>query len=83
MPALQSRRGVAALYAVLIFAVILGIAALAVDFGRVVCSKGELQGAADAAARSGAAGLATSTTQANSNAKQKLFLLKLLHYTYF
>jgi hypothetical protein len=64
------RRGVAALYAVLIFAVILGIAALAVDFGRVVCAKGELQGAADAAARAGAAGLGTSTTQANSSAKQ-------------
>ncbi len=51
------RRGVATIYAIVIMTVLLGIASLAVDFGRVQVAKAELQRAADAAARYGVVAL--------------------------
>ncbi len=55
-------------YIVIALVALIGICSLAVDFGRVQVAKSQLRHAADAAARAGAAGLATSATQARTNA---------------
>jgi Flp pilus assembly protein TadG len=64
----RDRRGVSAIY--LVFAVVLlsAWASIAVDWGLVQLAKTELLYAADAAARSGAMGLLTSSSQAQSDA---------------
>lgn len=65
---LHHRRGIAIVYFLLIFTVLLGFVAFAVDWARVQLVKTELQRAADAAARFAAVGVATSTAQAQTNA---------------
>jgi len=62
------RRGIAATYSILMLIVLCGLVSLGVDLGRVQMAKTELRGAADAAARAGAVGLATSVTQAKTDA---------------
>ncbi|HEV8606715.1 MAG TPA: pilus assembly protein TadG-related protein [Tepidisphaeraceae bacterium] len=62
------RRGVAAVYSILMLVVLCGLVSMGVDLGRVQVAKTELRSAADGAARSGAAGLATSVTQAKTDA---------------
>src|SRR5437764_1148924 len=52
-----NRRGAVMVYSVAIMVVFVAICSLAVDYGRVQLTKTELQSAADAAARAGAAGL--------------------------
>lgn len=56
----QRRRGSAIVYATFATLAIAGFTALAVDWGRVQLTKSELQAAADAASRYGAAGLQNS-----------------------
>src|ERR1700733_9685456 len=53
----NNRHGIAILYTILAMVALLAILSLAVDFGRVQVVKTQLQRAADAAARYGAAGL--------------------------
>jgi Flp pilus assembly protein TadG len=67
-PSFQRCRGVTILYVALATTVLVGLAVLAVDVGRMQLAKGELQRVADAAARAGAAGLTTSSTQARNDA---------------
>jgi hypothetical protein len=55
--AAQHKRGFASIYLLVIFTALMGVASLAVDFGRVEVARSELQRAADAAARAGAAAL--------------------------
>jgi hypothetical protein len=62
------RRGVAAVYSILMMVVLCGLVSMGVDLGRVQLAKTELRGAADGAARSAAAGLAVSVTQAKTDA---------------
>ncbi|MGF1632728.1 MAG: TadG family pilus assembly protein [Phycisphaerae bacterium] len=50
-----NRHGVAALQAVLIFTLLVGVVTFGVEFGRLTVARQELQGAADAAARAAAA----------------------------
>ena len=59
-PANQRRRGSAIIYATFATLAIAGFTAMAVDWGRVQLTKTELQTAADAASRYGAAGLQNS-----------------------
>lgn len=72
----QRYRGFAAIYLLVIFTVLMGIASLAVDFGRVQVARSELQRAADAAARAAAGnldqGFAYARSQAQSYAKANL-----------
>ncbi|MDB5294133.1 MAG: hypothetical protein JWO31_116 [Phycisphaerales bacterium] len=53
----RPRRGIVLVYATVVLVVLLGVACLAVDWGRLQLAKTEAQAAADAAARNGAAGL--------------------------
>ena len=62
------RRGIAAAYSILMLIVLCGLVSMGVDLGRVQVAKTELRSAADAAARAGAVGLATSVTQAQTDA---------------
>src|SRR5688500_555900 len=55
LPCRFARRGVAAIYTVLMMAALFGLVSLAVDLGRVYTAKTELQTATDAAARAAAA----------------------------
>lgn len=61
-------RGVSIIYVTVLIVVMFGFISFAVDLGRVQLAKTELQRAADAAARFGAAGLATGTSTARDNA---------------
>jgi hypothetical protein len=63
-----ARRGIAAAYSILMLLALCGLVSMGVDLGRVQLAKTELRSAADAAARAGAAGLATSVTQAQTDA---------------
>src|SRR5688500_10003820 len=62
------RRGIAAVYSILMLVALCGLVSMGVDLGRVQLAKTELRAAADAAARAGVAGLATSVAQARSDA---------------
>src|SRR5437588_8390759 len=62
------RRGIAAVYSILMLVALCGLVSMGVDLGRVQVAKTELRAAADAAARAGVAGLATSVSQAQSDA---------------
>jgi len=62
------RRGIAAAYSILMLIALCGLVSMGVDLGRVQLAKTELRSAADAAARAGVAGLATSVTQARNDA---------------
>src|SRR5258705_6090575 len=64
----KSRRGIAAIYSILMLVVLCGMVSMGVDLGRVQLAKTELRGAADAAARAAAAGLGNSVTQAKTDA---------------
>src|SRR5438874_7662663 len=63
-----SRRGIAAIYSILMLVVLCGLVSMGVDLGRVQLAKTELRSAADAAARAGAAGVPVSVTQAKTDA---------------
>src|SRR5947207_13018212 len=63
-----SRRGIAAIYSILMLVVLCGLVSMGVDLGRVQLAKTELRSAADGAARAGVAGLASGVTQAQSDA---------------
>src|SRR5262245_51463113 len=56
---LSGRRGVVAVFAALCMALIIGMAALALDLGNMYLIRGELQRAADAAALAGAGAYAS------------------------
>src|SRR6266550_6914676 len=62
------RRGIAAIYSILMMVALCGLVSLGVDLGRVQLAKTELRSAADAAARAGVAALANSVTQAQNDA---------------
>ncbi|MBC8106640.1 MAG: hypothetical protein H7Z14_08630 [Anaerolineae bacterium] len=62
----RHRRGVTFIYATIAFVVVVGCVSMAVDLGRAQCAKTELQRAADAAARYGAAGIVDSTAIAKA-----------------
>jgi Flp pilus assembly protein TadG len=62
------RRGIAAVYSILMLMILCGLVSMGVDLGRVQLAKTQLRSAADGAARAGAAGLATSVTQAKTDA---------------
>lgn len=64
----RQRAGVAMMYTIVALTVLIGFCSLAVDLGRVQMVKTELRRAADAAARAGAASVATGTTQARADA---------------
>lgn len=64
----SNRRGSALVYVTLGMVVLIGFASLAVDYARVQLVKGELQAAADAAARHAVTGLRTDTNTAKANA---------------
>src|SRR5436190_21970644 len=66
--ALPQRRGIAAAYSILMLVALCGLVSMGVDLGRVQVAKTELRAAADAAARAGVAGLATSVAQAKADA---------------
>src|SRR5881394_1305603 len=68
MIAPSARRGIAAVYSILMLVVLCGLVSMGVDMGRVQLAKTELRSAADAAARAGAAGLPVSVTQAQTDA---------------
>src|SRR5258705_13678730 len=59
----KSRRGIAAIYSILMLVVLCGMVSMGVDLGRVQLAKTELRGAADAAARAAAAGGGENGTQ--------------------
>lgn len=65
---IRCRRGFSAIYMAIILVVILGFVAFAVDIGKMQLAKTELQGAADAAARAGAAKVRQSRPLARSSA---------------
>jgi Flp pilus assembly protein TadG len=65
---LSVRRGVAAAYSILMLVALCGLVSMGVDLGRVQLAKTELRSAADAAARAGAAGLASSVSQCKTDA---------------
>lgn len=65
----RARRGSALMYLTVAMVALVAFASLAVDLGRVQLVRGELQLAADAAARHGAAGLGTSISAAQTNAE--------------
>ena len=67
-PIRRLQRGAVLVYVSVAMVVFAGFVSLAVDSGHVRVVKNQLQFAADAAARYGAAGLATSVTQAQNNA---------------
>jgi Flp pilus assembly protein TadG len=54
MPALRNRRGVIAIFTVLLFLAMLTIIAVVVDFARMQFMRNQLQTASDAAALAGA-----------------------------
>ena len=58
------RRGSILIYTIIALTVLMGFCSLAVDWGRVQLFRGELQLAADAAARHAAFGLATGVSTA-------------------
>src|SRR4051812_1435676 len=62
------RRGIAAAYSILMLVALCGLVSMGVDLGRVQVAKTELRAAADAAARAGLQGLATSVAQAKTDA---------------
>src|SRR5215203_5762975 len=64
----NTRRGIALVYLSVVLLVLTAFCSLAVDLGRVQVAKGELRLAADAAARHGASGLASSPAVARANA---------------
>jgi hypothetical protein len=64
----QRRRGVSIVYVAVSMVVLLGFCSLAVDLGRVQACKTELEVAADAAARAGAANLASGVSSVQSAA---------------
>ena len=64
----RARRGSALVYLTVAMVALVAFASLAVDLGRVQLVRGELQLAADAAARHGAAGLGSGTSAAQANA---------------
>ncbi len=67
-PMFRRRRGFGFVYVVLMMTVVFGLSSLAVEFGYVQVAKTQLQNVADAAARAGMSGLATSPTAAQNNA---------------
>ncbi len=62
------RSGVSLVYVIITMSAMLLLASLAVDYGRVQLTKAQLEDAANAAARAGAAGLATDPSAAVSEA---------------
>lgn len=62
--AAEYRHGVSLIYTTVALAVLLGFAVLAVDSGRLILAKAQLQDAADSAARYAAIGLVSSSTPA-------------------
>ena len=66
----RHRKGSVLVYATVAITALLGFCSLGVDFGRVALVKTELQRAADAAARAGAAGLVSGVTTAQDLAVQ-------------
>lgn len=70
------RTGAVVIYAIVMMVVLLGMATLAIDWGRAQLVKTELQSASDAAARYGVAGLKTNTTTARNQAKSVAALNK-------
>src|SRR6267143_935863 len=64
----KHRRGIAAIYSILMLVVLCGLVSMGVDLGRVQLAKTELRSAADAACRAGAAGLAKSVSQCKTDA---------------
>ncbi len=60
------KRGIAALYMIVLMALLCGAASLAVDYGRVQLTKTELRRAADAAARAGASSVPADVETARS-----------------
>lgn len=70
MDARRRARGFAVLYFSIALTALMGIASLAVDFGRVQNVKSELRAAADAAVRQAAIGLSTSVAEAKTRAAQ-------------
>src|SRR5438552_915695 len=65
---LHGRNGIAAVYAIVMLTMLCGFASLAVDWGRVQLVKTELQHAADAASRAGAAQLQDGVSSVQSAA---------------
>jgi len=63
---MRRRNGFAVVYLLVMFTAVCGLVSLSVDFGRVSLDKAELQLAADAAARNGAAGLPTNVELTNA-----------------
>src|ERR1700753_2222792 len=66
----RPRRGISLIYCTVIMTAMIAITSLAVDLGRVQLAKTEMRRAATAAARAGAAGLATSLANVQSFAQQ-------------
>src|SRR4051812_33127095 len=64
----QGRRGFAFVFVILLMVVIFGFTSLAVDLGVAQMAKTQLQNTVDAAARSACKGMATSYTQAQTDA---------------
>lgn len=62
------RRGISFLYVMVMMIVLIAFVAFAVDVGRMRLARSQLQAAADAAARAGAAGLPFSTSATDSQA---------------
>jgi Flp pilus assembly protein TadG len=62
------RRGIAAVYSILMLMVLCGLVSMGVDLGRVQLAKTELRSAADGAARAAAGGLPMGVSQAKTNA---------------
>lgn len=65
----SSRRGAVLVYSMVFMVVALAVAVLAIDYGHVQLAKTQLAGATDAAARAGAAALATSPADAVDQAR--------------
>ena len=68
----QRRRGVSLIYATLCLTLLLGVAALGVDFGVVMLERGRLQTAVDAATLHGVTGLDISPAEARRRVRQSL-----------
>ncbi|HEX8916772.1 MAG TPA: TadG family pilus assembly protein [Humisphaera sp.] len=64
------RTGYVLVYSITLMVTLLAVASVAVDWGHVQLAKTQLMGATDAAARAGAAGLATSPAEAYAAAKR-------------
>ena len=65
----RARCGAAIIYAIVIMSVLIGVASLAVDYGKAQLVRTELQAAADGAARAAASGLSTSVAEAKKRAR--------------